>query len=63
MNDGADGGLVDSEPKGDGSDENPDFVGGPFFLVAATLLGFHLPVIRNGGYALVGQIVDCLFYL
>ena len=34
--------------------EDAYFVRSPFFLVTATLLGFHLPVIRNGRCALVG---------
>ena len=54
VNHGADRGLVDPQPEGNGADEDAYFVRSPFFLVAATLLGFHLPVIRNGRYALVG---------
>src|SRR6266446_2376771 len=58
MNDGAHGGLVDSQAEGHGADQNTHFVGHPLFLVFAAGAAFHLAVVADGGDAVLFEEID-----
>ena len=62
MNDGADGGLINSQPKGNGADQHAHFVGHPALLIAAAVVRVHFAVVADGGDALVLEKIHRLFY-
>src|SRR6266404_2112094 len=58
MNDGAHGGLVDSQAEGHGAHQDAHFVGHPLFLVFAAGAAIHLAVIADGGDAVFFEEID-----
>src|SRR6266404_9588780 len=58
MNDGAHGGLVDSQAERHRADQDAHFVGHPLFLVFAAGAAFHLAVVADGGDAVLFEEID-----